>query len=639
MNEKQAISKWRRLWDRLLFDISQYIRPVKPSTRPGMGAIPAGDGDPRVTFRVWAPHAERVFVMGNFNDWSPWRTPLASERQSAAESGTWSVDAAGVTAGDHYRFLIHHGGQAQIRTDPYARAVVGAHDDGVIVDDLGEADKQETPIAFVTPALNELVIYELHVGTFAANGKGSGTFADIIEKLPYLQQLGINAIELMPVAGFPGERSWGYNPAHLFAVAEAYGGRQALKELVTAAHAHGIAVILDVVYNHFGPDRLSLWRFDGWHENGSGGIYFYNDWRNATPWGHTRPDYGRPEVRRFIRDNVFMWLDEFDVDGLRWDATSYIRNAHGHDGDPGADIPEGWQLLQGINMEMAVRYPRRLRIAEDMQDNTWLVKSTSEGGAGFDTQWDASFAHQVRAAIVGVYDEARDMAAVAAAINGSGPAHAWQRVIFTESHDEVANGKARVPEEIAPGDAQDPIAYKRAMLGAGLVFTTPGIPMIFQGQEFATGGWFDDQVLLPWEMAEKNAGIVNFYRDLIRLRRNQDGSSGGLRGSHVLVYHVDNEAKLIAFHRWQDGGPGDDVIVVANFANQTVRDFQLGFPHDGEWKIRLDSNRRAYKVGNGNDHMPDVVAEPIAGDATNGDMPYAGSVTLAPYTLLILSQP
>jgi len=604
-----------------------------------MGALPAENGNPGVTFRVWAPYAERVFVIGSFNNWSPWQTPLAREATSAAERGYWSADVSEARVGDRYRFVIHNGGKTLARTDPYARAVAGAHHDGVIVNDLPEADRPATPAAYVTPAADELVIYELHVGTFAANGKGGGTFDDVIGKLPYLQKLGVNAIELMPVTSFPGERSWGYNPAHIFAVANSYGGRKGLKKLVDAAHARGIAVILDVVYNHFGPDGLSLWRFDGWHENGSGGIYFYNDWRNATPWGHTRPDYGRPEVRRFIRDNVFMWLDEFDVDGLRWDATSYIRNAHGHDGDPGADIAEGWQLLQEINREMATRYPHRPRIAEDMQENAWLVKGESEGGANFDAQWDASFVHAVRDALISAHDEVRDMEAVAAAIGGEASAGAWKRVIFTESHDEVANGKARIPEEIAPGNTGDPFARKRAMLGASLVFTAPGIPMIFQGQEFLATGWFDDRVQLPWEAAEENSGTVTFFRDLIRLRRNLDGISSGLRGNHVNVYHVDNEAKLIAFHRWQKGGPGDDVVVVANFANQTVRDHRLRFPGDGVWHIRLDSHWCDYGAGDGKNAPPEVVATPVAEKAVAGGYLFEGDVTLAPYSILMLSQP
>ncbi len=140
----------------------------------------------------------------------------------------------------------------------------------------------------------------------------------MIAKLPYLCDLGVNAVEIMPPMEFAGGYSWGYNPANLFAIEREYGGPSGFKAFVAAAHAQGIAVIFDVVYNHFGPSDLDLWQFDGWSENGKGGVYFYNDGRSWTPWGDTRPDYGRSEVRQFIRDNALLWLERYRVDGLRW---------------------------------------------------------------------------------------------------------------------------------------------------------------------------------------------------------------------------------------------------------------------------------------------------------------------------------
>jgi hypothetical protein len=160
---------------------------------------------------------------------------------------------------------------------------------------------------FKMPPHNELVIYELHIGTFRRTSPDKpGTFDDAIGGLDHLKRLGVNAVEVMPIAEFAGDLSWGYNPALPFAIGQAYGGADGFKRFVKAAHERGIAVILDVVYNHFGPSDLHLWQFDGWSENGLGGIYFYNDDRANTPWGQTRPDYGRPEVRQYIRDNAVM---------------------------------------------------------------------------------------------------------------------------------------------------------------------------------------------------------------------------------------------------------------------------------------------------------------------------------------------
>lgn len=632
-DKNRTVSRWHTSLDRLAFYGKRFFRRISPSARPGMGAIPHEQG---TTFRVWAPHAERVFVVGSFNGWSPWRSPLAREKD-----GYWSADIAGAEAGDTYKFVIHYKSQTLLRTDPYAREIAPAHNNGVIcADELnGHHDGDETP-PFQMPGWHELVIYELHVGTFEERPDGVvGTFQGVIDKLPYLRELGINAIELMPVAEFAGDFSWGYNPAHPFAVTQTYGGRLALKQLIQAAHAHGIAVILDVVYNHFGPQDLSLWQFDGWREHGKGGIYFYNDWRSKTPWADTRPDYGRPEVRRFLLDNALMWLEEFQLDGLRWDATNQIRNAHGRDGDPGADIPEGWELMKWVNSEVDRRLPWKIIIAEDMQGNPWLTGETDQDGAGFDSQWDATFVHTIRQAIITPLDEDRDMAAVCRAIISRYNGDVLERVIFTESHDEIANGKARVPEEIAPGEVNTYFAKKRSTLGAALVFTTPGIPMIFQGQEFLEGGWFDDHVSLDWTKADWHAGLVRLYRELIRLRRNWYNTTAGLAGQHVNVFHINDQDKLVAFHRWHAGGPRDDVVVVANFANRTHLGYSIGLPHPGTWRVRFNSDDQAYDSSFGHHLCPDVIAAPADGPGNPIDgMPCWGNITIAPYTVLILSQ-
>ena len=273
--------------------------------------------------------------------------------------------------------------------------------------------------------------------------------------------------------------------------------------------------MLDVVYNHFGPSDLDLWRFDGWSENDGGGIYFYEDWRKDTPWGATRPDYGRPEVRQFIRDNALMWIEDYHIDGLRMDMTLYIRSVRG-DGEP--NLPDGWSLVQWINGEIREKHPNTLTIAEDLHHNDWITKPVGEGGAGYGSQWDDQFVHPIREAVIVAQDEQRSMAAVASAIAHRYNNDAFQRVIYSESHDEVANGKARVPQEINPNDPTGWFAQKRSTLAAALVFTAPGIPMLFQGQEFLEGEWFRDTVPVDWDKQDEFRGIVRLYRDLIRLR-------------------------------------------------------------------------------------------------------------------------
>ncbi|MGH9157269.1 MAG: alpha-amylase family glycosyl hydrolase [Acidimicrobiales bacterium] len=590
----------------------------------GMGAVAHVGG---VGFRVWAPNAEGVSVAGSFNAWSPEANPMANEG-----GGYWSVEVADAAAGDGYKFVVRRGGEVLWRNDPYAREVTNSAGSSVVADpDFDWGDDG----SYRMPPWDELVIYELHVGTFNdARGGGPGSFASVARRLPYLRDLGVTAIELLPSAEFALDFSWGYNPAHIFAVEQAYGGPVALKELVRDAHRYGIAVILDVVYNHFGPSDLDLWRFDGWSENGGGGIYFYNDRRRQTPWGDTRPDYGRPEVVRYLIDNSLHWLEEFRFDGLRWDATAYIRNIYGNEGDPGNDIPDGWRLMQRLTTETGRRQPWKLHIAEDLRTNPWLTRPAETGGAGFDTQWDAAFVHPVRALLKTWSDGGRSMEALRAAIDHRPDGDGLRRVIYTESHDEVANGHARLPEEIAPGDAANVYAQKRSTLGAALVMTAPGIPMIFQGQEILEDEWFHDDDPVDWSKEQTHAGIWLLYRDLIRLRRNWYNTTAGLRGRHINVHHLNDDDNVMAFHRWDRGGPGDDVVVVVNASDRRWDAYRVGFPRPGRWRVRCNTDWGGYSSAF-DDHLS---YDTVADGGTHDGLAHSADVGLGRYAAIILSQ-
>ncbi len=329
----------------------------------------------------------------------------------------------------------------------------------------------------------------------------------------------------MPVAQFAGERSWGYNPAHMFSIETAYGGSLAFKRFVKQAHQQGMAVILDVVYNHLGPSDLDLWQFDGWSENNRGGIYFYNDDRAHTLWGGTRPDYGRGEVRQFIRDNVFMWLEEYHVDGLRYDCTPFSRTM---DGSNDHELPEGWSLLQWVNSQVAQKFPGRITIAEDLQNDKRLTQDTGSGGAGFGSQWDANCVHPIRQAVITPENTQRSLIAIRDALCYRYNDDAFDRVIYSESHDEVANGKARVPEAVNPKDPTGWYAQKRSTLAAALVFP-PVFPCSSRARNSSKGGG-RDTVPVNGDQREEFHGIVRLYRDLIRLRLNRGGFTRSLCG-------------------------------------------------------------------------------------------------------------
>lgn len=586
----------------------------------GMGAILHDGG---VAFRVWAPNADQVSVIGDFNDWSPDDHPLERE-----ENGYWYTNVEKAAVGDEYKFRVTNGEHSFDRIDPYAREVTNSVGNGIVHDPAFDWQGDD----FRMPNQNELVIYELHIGTFHRTDEGHpGDFRSAVKRLDHLAQLGVNAIEIMPVTEFAGDWSWGYNPAHIFAIEEAYGGPTAFKQFVREAHKRGLAVIMDVVYNHFGPSDLDLWRFDGWSENGKGGIYFYNDWRSETPWGDTRPDYGRGEVRQFIYDNAMMWLDEYRVDGLRYDMTAYIRKVRGIDE---SDIPEGWTLMQWINRDVAQKFPGKLLVAEDLQGDEYLTRSVDEGGAGFSTQWDAHFVHPIREVVEQIEDGYRDMWLVRGALLHRYNGDAFDRVVYSESHDEVANGSSRVPEEVSPGAADNYFAQKLSSIAAALALTAPGIPMLFQGQEFVEDQWFDDGDPLDWERAERFEGITRLYADLISLRLNQAGNSRGLCGQHINVHHTNDGDKVLAFHRWDEAGAGDDVVVLVNFSNHAWENYEIGFPCEGDWQVRVNSDWAGYSDDFADHPVQHVEATSIERDG----YPASGKLSFGPYTILVLSQ-
>jgi 1,4-alpha-glucan branching enzyme len=589
-----------------------------------MGAIPIPGG---TAFRVWAPFATSVHVKGTFNGWSQTATPLTAEG-----NGHWSADTT-AQPGDQYRYIIRNGDKELSKNDPRARELT--HSVGVTIVPDHSFDWQGDP--FTLPAWNDLVIYEVHVGTFNDEPGGPvGQLRSVQARLDYLRELGINAIELMPLMEFAMDYSWGYNVAHPFAVERAYGGPTALKELVREAHRQGIGVMLDVVYNHFGPSDLDLWQFDGWSKSNHGGIYFYNDDRRHTPWGDTRPDYGRPEVRQYLRDNARMWFEEYHIDGLRFDATVCIRKEKGFCGGHccGRDLPDGWRLLQEINDEVRTRFPGKITIAEDLQGNDWITRDTASGGAGMGAQWTPEFVHPIRAALIEGRDEHRDLGSVVAAVLHRYGSDAFQRIVYTESHDEVANGRSRLPQEIDQGQPASVYAKKRSTLGAALVFTAPGIPMLFQGQELLEDEYFRDTDPIDWTKLERFAGIHRLYRDLIRLRRNGQQNTRGLRGQHVHVFHINHWDKVLAYHRWQEGGPGDDVIVVLNFSHRAYPAYRLGYPRAGTWHLRFNSDSPTYDSHFGVIHSYNAVARPGGQDG----LAFHGDVGLPPYAALIFSQ-
>lgn len=304
-----------------------------------------------------------------------------------------------------------------------------------------------------------------------------------------------------------------------------------------------------------------------------------------------------------------------------------MRNVKGHNNDTGNDIPEGWWVLQDIAARARKIKSTALVIAEDLGCNEYISKPRNEGGAGFSAQWETGFPFVLRHALDTADDAYRNLGELSGILEHRYNGDAFQRVIYSDSHDSAGNGGARLSEEISPGDPDSPFASRRSLLAASMVLTAPGIPMLLQGQEFLEGGSFNDWRALDWERAEKLEGMVLAHRHLIALRKDQHGNSRGLTGQSFAILHLNEENKVLAYHRWDQGGAGDDVIVIFNFANKIYKDYSIHFPRTGTWHVRFNSDWKGYSPEFKDTKLDEVHVE--------GD---SGAVVLAPYSVLILSQ-
>lgn len=569
----------------------------------------------KAEFRVWAPFAKTVSISGTF-------TPDGELTMSSEADGYWSVIIKDVEPGHQYHYFITTIDDKVLdRNDPRARAITSS-DNGfsVIVDN--EFDWGDT--TFVLPPKCKQIIYELHVGTFnRPDASTPGTFDTAIEKLDYLKELGVTTIELMPVTSMAYSNGWGYAPNYIFSVESMLGGRYGLMSFVKACHERGIGVILDVVYNHFYGDS-DLWQFDGWSENDRGGIYFYNDERGDTPWGG-RPDYGRPEVRQFILDNITMWFKEYHLDGLRVDSTIYMRNTEGRDNDPDHDIPDAWLLLQDI-VELAHKVnPNAFIIAEDCANSSYINRSRSDGGCGFDAQWELGFPHALRDGLGLTPNGIPTLSGVRYELEHDYTGDAFEKIIFSDSHDTAANGSVRLNDAATPTNPTGLAARQKSLLAASMMFTAPGVPMILQGAEFLQKGAFNDWQALDWQHVEEYSGFTLAHQHLAALRLNRYGNSGGLQGQLTTIFHQDDNNLVIGYLRGNQTPQKDDVIVIANFSGDSLRHYKIDFPEAGTWHIRFNSTWKGYSPD-----FPEVELKSIETEK-NG----TASLQLAPYSVYI----
>ena len=412
-------------------------------------------------FSLWAPKARRVdvAVRGRL-------TPLESNG-----AGLFDGFVSNAAAGDDYTFSLDGG---RPLPDPVSRwQPYGIRGPSRIVN---PHDFPWSDAAWRGHALADYVIYEMHIGTFTH----AGTFDAAIEHLAPLAELGVTAVELMPVAQFPGTRNWGYDGVHLYAPQNCYGGPDGLRRFVDAAHAAGLAVILDVVYNHIGPEGSSLDAFGP-----------YRSATHRSPWGASfdfdGPDASHAEVRRYVIDNALYWIVEYHIDALRLDAVPMILD----DSTPHI----GQDLAAAVHAESAILGRRAYVIAESDVMDPWLVRPVAAGGLGLDAQWSDDFQRGAHVALtrenVAWYKGVRGAADVAAALERKSTLRSPRDVpsapvtdvpperfvFYVQNHDQIGNRGCgeRLAALVSPG--------KRALASA-LLLLSPYIPLVFMGEEY-----------------------------------------------------------------------------------------------------------------------------------------------------------
>jgi len=299
-------------------------------------------------------------------------------------------------------------------------------------------------------------------------------------------------------------------------------------------------------------------------------------------------------VRDYLTDNALMWLNEFKADGLRMDMVPYMRSVSGADtGDD--DIPEAYDLIKTINHRIQTSSPGKMTIAEDLHSHEYITDPLDKGGCGYTAQWAAGFVHPVRDTLTKTEDSYIDLSTVVNAITRVVSGNPFARVVYTESHDEVANGQARLVEEVAPGGVDDNyFARQKGILAGVLTLTTAGIPMLFQGQDFKESGWFDDTSDIDWERKTRFAEYAEAFTQLVGLRTNKNGNSAALTGGATEIVHKDDDNKVLIYKR-SNGLDDKHGYVMINFSGANVEGYRLnGMPPDAAclfaWQDGITTN-------------------------------------------------
>jgi 1,4-alpha-glucan branching enzyme len=599
----------RRLWERL-------------------GAHPvAHEGTDGVAFAVWAPHARRVAVVGDFNQWDGRRHAM----RKRVDSGIWEIFVPGVGAGEGYKYEIvgASGEHLPLKADPFGTGSELRPATASVVENLAALpDTRGSYSGAADPRRAPMSVYEVHLGSWQRRPDGGfNSYDDIADRLiPYAAEMGFTHIELLPINEHPLDDSWGYQPVGLFAPTRRHGDPAAFARLVAKAHEAGLGVILDWVPAHFPVDVHGLARFDGT------ALYEHEDPRQGfhPDWGTAIYNFGRREVTATLVANALYWLEKFGIDGLRVDAVAsmlyldysreageWIPNAAG-----GRENREAEAFLKELNRTVYGAFPDRFTVAEESTAWPGVSAPVHAGGLGFGFKWNMGWMNDTldyiaREPIHRRFHHHQLTFGLEYAFS--------ENYILPLSHDEVVHGKRSIVGRM-PGDDWQRFATTRAYYG--FMWGHPGKKLLFMGQEFGQLREWNFREELDWHLLGEplHAGLKATVTDLNRLHRTVpalhalDCEPEGFRW----IVADDADQSVLAWLRF--GASGDaPVAVVSNFTPVPREGYRIGLPTAGRWAEIFNSDAQVYGgSGSGNLGAVTATAHPAHG------FPASAEVTIPP---------
>jgi len=601
-----------------------------------MGARPAEqDGRRGYSFVVWAPNAQAVSVVGDFNEWQAGAHAMAPR----GDSGLWELFVPGLPAGSLYKLAMSTPSGDVTKADPYALRAERSPRTASITADLGRhqwaddawmSERRSRGTALDRP----LSIYEVHAGSWRRNpleGFRSLTWRELSRELvSYVVDEGFTHIELMPVMEHPFDGSWGYQVTGFFAPTSRFGAPDDFRAFVDACHQAGVGVILDWVPGHFPKDDFALARFDGT------ALYEHADPRQGEhrDWGTLIFNYGRHEVRNFLLTNALYWLESFHADGLRVDAVAsmlyqdysraageWVPNKFG-----GRENLEAIDFLRELNSTTHGECPGTITLAEESTAFPAVSRPTWVGGLGFTFKWNMGWMHDIltyvsKDPVYRRWEHQHLTFSMLYAFN--------ENFVLPFSHDEVVHGKGSMLQKV-PGDEWQKTATLRTLYA--YMFAHPGKKLLFMGNEFGQWREWNHDDSLDWSVTSQplHGGLQRFVQDLNHLYRSEpalyelDFEPAGFEW----IDCNDHEASVISLIR-RAADPEDWIVAVVNWTPIIRKDYRVGVPVAGHYAELLNSDAAIYGGSNvGNEGGRDTDASPAHG------RPYSLTLTLPPLAAL-----